>query len=209
MNIFGLGISNVSGTALYWTDMAPHNLQNNAWGSSLLRWASGMDKGHTDAVTTVELRALISRLLLPLSHTGQQHEATRRGGLVEGDRRRQLVASSHVVRRRGRQPTSPSLPPPPLTATVGMKMDCEGCEYDALPPAIDSLCASVDVLWLERHDRFFSHRWRGHKAGFESEGRVEKLDASSLEIGRRRNQGRCRTAVRQLTTIERSRAQHK
>ena len=88
---------------------------------------------------------------------------------------------------------------------VGMKLDCEGCEYDALPPAADLLCETVDRIWLERHDRFFSERWRGHKKGFASEGRVEALDAALASMRQRTGGGAaapCRTEVHRLSTAE-------
>ena len=90
---------------------------------------------------------------------------------------------------------------------VGMKLDCEGCEYYVVPQAIDSLCRAVDVLWLERHDRFFKPSWQGHKKGYQSRGRVEAIDASLKQIRSLREQSpsRCLTDVRDLSTTERGR----
>jgi len=153
VQIFGMAVSNVSGSATYWTDTAAHNIARNGWGSSLLRWAANMDEGHAVQVPTLTL-PMVLQALFP-------REAPKR--------------------------------------LVGLKMDCEGCEYDAMPPAADALCSSVDVMWLERHDRFFNTKWRGHKRGFESNGRVEALDASVRDMGHRRG---CRTQVRALTTSE-------
>ena len=45
-------------------------------------------------------------------------------------------------------------------ARVLAKMDVEGMEYDLIPAAAPLLCKTVDVLMLERHDRFFSERAR-------------------------------------------------
>jgi hypothetical protein len=179
-SIFGLAVSNVSGTATYWTDTAEHNLKQGEWGSSLLRWAANMDDQHTARVPTLTLQSVLAQLLLPGGAGGGAG-----GGAAGAESRRRRPAG----RPRGR----------PL---VGMKMDCEGCEYDAVPPALDLLCATVDELWLERHDRFFSRRWRGHKEGFTSGGRVESLDASMRELSGRRAAGACRTTVRQLSRFE-------
>ena len=90
---------------------------------------------------------------------------------------------------------------------VGMKLDCEGCEYYVVPQAIDSLCRAVDVLWLERHDRFFKSSWRGHKEGYQSRGRVEAIDASLRQMKslRMHSPSRCLTDVRDLSKIERGR----
>jgi len=159
VQIFGYGVSNETGSSTYWTDTAPHNIQNNGWGSSLLRWAANMDEGHAATVPTVTLQAILTRLPAFAASTRPQ---------------------------------------------IGMKLDCEGCEYDALPPALYQLCANIDVLWLERHDRFFSRKWRGHKAGFESNGRVEALDESLRDLGKRRAASTCRTAVKGLSTFERA-----
>ena len=157
VQLFGLAVSNVSGTATYWTDTAAHNNVRNGWGNSLLRWATNMDDAHAVDVPTIPLVNVLATLF---PHTS-------------GERPRTLV--------------------------VGLKIDCEGCEYDSVPQAIDALCSSVDVMWLERHDRFFSTKWRGHKAGFRSEGRREALDASIAEMKQRAG---CRVRVRNLSAIE-------
>jgi hypothetical protein len=55
VQLFGLAVSNVSGTATYWTDTAAHNNVRNGWGNSLLRWATNMDDAHAVDVPTIPL----------------------------------------------------------------------------------------------------------------------------------------------------------
>lgn len=75
-----------------------------------------------------------------------------------------------------------------------MKMDIEGAEYDALPAAWRAVCARVDRLFLETHDRFFSERWHGHRAEMGSgEGRVGRLHELLGRMDDERRAGRCRT----------------
>jgi len=163
VQLFGVAISNMTGSTTFWTDTAPHNIARNGWGNSVLRWAANMDRSHAVQVPTLTLTSAIHSLFL-------------RTGV-------------------GAQPKQ----------VVGMKIDCEGCEYDAIPQAAVALCSAVDVMWLERHDRFFNRAWRGHQKGFESMGRLERLDAAVSEM-RARHTGRdCRTDVRALSTSEHGR----
>ena len=58
------------------------------------------------------------------------------------------------------------------------------------------------MLPYARHDRFFSPRWRGHRAGFDSHGRVDALNRALGAMRERRARGDCRTDVRQLSDME-------
>jgi FkbM family methyltransferase len=83
-----------------------------------------------------------------------------------------------------------------------MKMDVEGAEYTVLPPAVrsGSLCEGVDLLLLERHDRFFSSKWRGHNPAFTTDKTLPRqLDDALLALKTRAGrgaQGGCKTRVR-------------
>jgi FkbM family methyltransferase len=66
------------------------------------------------------------------------------------------------------------------TRRVVMKMDVEGAEYTVLPGAVESICRTVDVLLIERHDRFFDPAWHSARKGYASQQmktrRVRDLD---------------------------------
>ena len=82
---------------------------------------------------------------------------------------------------------------------VVAKLDVEGAEYEAVPPALESLCRSVDVLLLEMHARFFKEKWRGHRPGFSTNlTLVEHLIGLLKGLPKRRRAGSCRTQVKPL-----------
>ena len=84
-------------------------------------------------------------------------------------------------------------------ARVVVKMDVEGSEYSVLPPAIRSgaLCHSVDLLLLEKHDRFFKASWRGHNPAFGTDmSGPHALDAALSDIRTGRTADRCRTNLK-------------
>ena len=51
----------------------------------------------------------------------------------------------------------------PSDSRVYSKMDIEGAEFDALPPAVPALCRSVDVLQLEVHQQLLKHAKQRYK----------------------------------------------
>lgn len=90
---------------------------------------------------------------------------------------------------------------------VVAKLDVEGAEYEAVPPALESLCRSVDVLLLEMHARFFKEKWRGHRPGFSTNlTLVEHLIGLLKGLPKRRRAGSCRTQVKPLGTVEQENA---
>ena len=75
-----------------------------------------------------------------------------------------------------------------------------GYEYQLLPAAWRAICESVDVLQLERHDRFFSRSWRRKtSAWMDDEGRVAALDAVLLRMKQDPN---CLTRIEDLGARE-------
>jgi len=85
-------------------------------------------------------------------------------------------------------------------ARVIAKMDVEGYEYTLLPAAWRAICQSIDVLQLERHDRFFSAQWQKKtSAWMHDEGRVAALDATLYEMKQDPN---CITRVEDLGKME-------
>ena len=88
---------------------------------------------------------------------------------------------------------------------VVVKLDIEGAEYDALPPALDTFCRSVDVLLLEMHKRFFKRSWHGHRPGFSTNlTKVETLVRMLEQLPKR--QPPCRTRWVAMGSVERENA---
>ena len=88
-------------------------------------------------------------------------------------------------------------------AHVVVKMDIEGAEYDALPPALEAVCRGVDTLALEMHARFFKEKWRGHRPGFSTNlTKVEHLIKLLEGVRERKRRGTCRTQVVSLGSVE-------
>lgn len=88
---------------------------------------------------------------------------------------------------------------------VVVKIDIEGAEYDALPPALDTFCRSVDILLLEMHKRFFKRSWHGHRPGFSTNlTKVESLVRMLEQLPKRRPP--CRTRWVAMGSVERENA---
>ena len=81
----------------------------------------------------------------------------------------------------------------PKRAKVVAKLDIEGAEYELLPAAHAAICASVDVLHIETHDRFFSKRWRGHRNNFTDDGAASRLQKQLRAMTAEHESGQCRT----------------
>ena len=81
-------------------------------------------------------------------------------------------------------------------------MDIEGAEYTALIPAIasGSLCATVDELQLELHDKHLA-RASTRNVSFDAayahhkDGHAQRLRELIREVETARKAGRCRTRV--------------
>jgi hypothetical protein len=185
VQIFGVAVSNASGHATYWacTQWLEHRTSN-----VILMRVSRLRGQNDQAAHNVARHGWGSSLLRWAGKMDEAH-AVQVPTLTLHDIVRALFYP---------EPSPHTSPPPPRL--VGMKVDCEGCEYDAIPPALEALCDHVDVLWLERHDRFFSKRWRGHLPGFDSLGRVKALDRSLRKLSTRVTP--CRMQVRTLSTTE-------
>ena len=98
------------------------------------------------------------------------------------------------------------LQPKPGTARprVLAKMDVEGAEYDLMSFNWPLICHTVDLLLLERHDRFFRKGWRrrvGSKTTVESELGAQRIRNLDIALSRMREKMHnstkgCRTHVR-------------
>ena len=92
------------------------------------------------------------------------------------------------------------------TRRVVIKMDIEGAEYTVLPNAIESICRTVDVLLLERHDRFFTTRWKaarpGYYASLRYKKRLETLNRVLQHMEDLRSKAMCSTRVLPLSKNE-------
>ena len=91
----------------------------------------------------------------------------------------------------------------PAAAKVVAKMDVEGAEYDVVPAALNSICAHVDVLYLEMHHRFFSPKWRGHRSDMTDDGRIARLRDALATMKKRSHEGQCRTKIVSMGSAER------
>ena len=92
------------------------------------------------------------------------------------------------------------------TRRVVMKMDVEGAEYTVLPGAVESICRTVDVLLIERHDRFFDPAWHSARKGYASQQmktrRVRELDDALRRMKRLRSESKCATRVLNMSPNE-------
>ena len=90
------------------------------------------------------------------------------------------------------------------------KMDIEGAEYDTVPPAVDALCESLDMVQLERHEKLLHQRYLTNLSAedatrlnlhqFEKQSpAVQHLNAALRQMRGRSEQGTCRTRVQTLT----------
>ena len=82
------------------------------------------------------------------------------------------------------------------------KMDVEGAEYELISFNWPLICQTIDLLVVERHDRFFQEGWRrrvGSKRTHESEIGARRIHHLDRALDRMRNQMRntkgCRTHV--------------
>ena len=91
----------------------------------------------------------------------------------------------------------------PKRARVVAKMDIEGAEYEVLPAAHAAICAGIDVLYIETHDRFFSKRWKGHRDNFSDDGAVARLRRQLSAMTAEHKSGQCRTQWIELGRFER------
>lgn len=89
---------------------------------------------------------------------------------------------------------APGTSPPRIMA----KMDVEGAEYNLISVAWPLMCRSIDMLMLERHDRFFKNSWRWKnklqrtEASGEGVVRIKRLDDALAQMKASRS---CRTTV--------------
>ena len=92
------------------------------------------------------------------------------------------------------------------TRRVVMKMDVEGAEYTVLPGAVESICRTVDVLLIERHDRFFDPAWHSARKGYASQQmktrRVRDLDDALRLMKKLRSESKCATRVLNMSPNE-------
>lgn len=90
-------------------------------------------------------------------------------------------------------------------AKVVAKCDIEGAEYDVLLPAARAICNSVDVLALERHDRFYCPAWlpsRDPRDVPQEGGRLYALTRMQRWVGSAAANGTCRTQLREMSRWE-------
>jgi hypothetical protein len=93
------------------------------------------------------------------------------------------------------------LPAPPHGPLL-LKIDIEGAEMEALPPAIGLICQTVDALQIEVHGKFLVHMRarasadeRNRAAARSFRGALGKLMRAIKEMQRNHTRGTCRTAV--------------
>jgi hypothetical protein len=101
----------------------------------------------------------------------------------------------------------------PRSARVFGKMDIEGAEYTALPPAIPQLCKYVDAMLLELHDKHLKQT-REHlrqqtrddaagkaavQASHDALQQSKALHGALAALEVNRTAGKCRTKVKLLS----------
>ena len=73
-----------------------------------------------------------------------------------------------------------------------------------MPPAIDALCESLDMIQLERHEKLLQQMWKtsnGTSAGrADMRQNVGRLDEALQTMRLREQRGNCRTKVLVLTS---------
>jgi len=90
-----------------------------------------------------------------------------------------------------------------------MKLDIEGAEYTALPPAIKSgvLCKTVDALQIEVHSKYLKYSVEDERSRSAIEPWFKNAHRKLLQqlkwVGEQHKQGLCRTAVSYIDEAQR------